>query len=179
MKDLETNKIAAAVLVAGLLALGSGKIADFLYQPIKSDTRGFAIEVANASETQDSEHKAEEKINIPALMAAANAENGAKTFKKCAACHDASKGGPNKVGPNLYGTLGAPKAHHAGYAYSDALKAKGGNWGYEELFAFLKKPRDYVPGTKMTFAGISKPEQIADIIAYLHQQNDSPPAFPK
>ena len=179
MKNLEINKIAAAVLVAGLLALTSGKIADFLYNPIEEPaTRGFKVEVAEQTQDAGKTTKVEEKIDIAALMAAANADNGAKVFKKCGACHSAEKGAGNKIGPNLYGTLGAAKARHADYTYSAALKGKGGNWSYEDVFTFLKKPGAFVPGTKMTFAGIAKPTEIADIVAYLRKQSDSPPALP-
>lgn len=179
MKNLETNKIAAAILIAGLIALASGKIADFLYHPVETSvTRGFKVEVAEES-TPGVATKVDEKIDVAALMAAANADNGAAIFKKCGACHSADKGAAHKVGPNLYGTLGSPKAHHADYAYSAAMKGKGGTWGYNELFEFLKKPGAYVAGTKMTFAGIGKPTEIADIVAYLRKQSDAPPALPK
>ncbi len=177
MKNLEVNKVAAAILIAGLLAMASGKIADFLYHPVEEPkTRGFKVEVAEET-TGGEAAKVEEVIDIAALMAVANADNGAAIFKKCGACHSADKGTGHKVGPNIYGTLGAAKAHHADYAYSAALKGKGGNWTYEDMFAFLKKPAAFVPGTKMTFAGIGKPTEIADLVAYLRKQNDNPPAL--
>ena len=182
MKNLEINKIAAAILMAGLIALTSGKIADFLYGPSEQtgQKRGFTIEsaVTDASKTGNSAPKADEKIDVAALMAAASADNGAAIFKKCGACHSPDKGAGHRVGPNLYGVLGLPKAHHADYAYSTAMKAKGGNWGYSEIFEFLKKPGAYVPGTKMSFAGLNKPTEIADVVAYLRKQNDAPPALP-
>lgn len=170
MKNLETNKIAAAILVAGLLALVSGKIADFLYHPVESpETRGFKVEVAEEPKAGEAP-KAEEKMDVAALMAAANADNGAAVFKKCSACHTSEKGAGNKVGPNLNGVVGAAKGHVGDYAYSAALKGKGGNWSEEDLFHFLHKPGAFVPGTKMTFAGISKPTDIADLVAYLKKQ---------
>lgn len=178
MKNLETNKIVSAILLAGLIALASGKIADFLYRPTTEVAkRGFQIEVTEEAKPGEAP-KEEEKVDIAALLAAANADNGAAVFKKCTACHSADKGTGNKVGPNLYGVLGAPKAAHADYAYSAALKGKGGNWGYAEIFEFLKKPGAYVPGTKMTFMGLGKSTEIADVVAYLRKQHDSAPALP-
>jgi len=168
MKNLETNKIAAAIFLAGLLALLSGKIADGLYHPVEDpDQRGYQVEVAAEGDTGATEKEEEEPIDIAALMEAASADSGSKVFKKCAACHTIEQGGPHRVGPNLAGVVGADKGHHNDYSYSDALKAKGGKWTEEDLFHFLHKPKDYLPGTKMTFAGIKKPEQIADLIEFL------------
>lgn len=170
MKNLEANKVAAAILVAGLLALASGKIADFLYNPVENtEKRGFKVEVAEETKPGEAA-KAEEKMDVAALMAAANADNGAAVFKKCGACHSTEKGAGNKVGPNLNGVVGAAKGHVGDYAYSAALKGKGGNWSEEDLFQFLHKPGAFIPGTKMTFAGLSKPTEIADVVAYLKKQ---------
>lgn len=172
MKNLEGNKIVAAILVAGLTAMIIGKVANFLYQSHETDQkRGYQIEVAE--ETTDGQNAATQEaapIDIPVLMAAANAAEGEKLFKKCASCHIAAAGAPHRVGPNLHGVVNAAKGHHADFAYSDALKSKGGNWDYASLFEFLKKPRDYVPGTKMSFAGLRNPEDIANVIKYLEHQ---------
>jgi len=192
MKNIEITKIAAAILVAGCVALASGLISDFLYslgqEPGK---RGFKVEIVEEAKAASNAPgvdkkvnsapapKAEEKVNVAALMAAANADNGAVIFKKCGTCHVADKGAGHRIGPNLYGVLGSPKARHADYAYSTAMKGKGGKWGYNEIFEFLKKPGAYVSGTKMTFAGLAKPSEIADVVAYLRKQNDTPPALPK
>jgi cytochrome c len=168
MKNLETNKIVASILVAGLIALVAGKIANGLYHPVQQpEKRGYQVEVVASDASATGEPVAEVAIDIPALMSVASLEKGKDTFKKCAACHSHETGGANKVGPNLAGVVGANIGHHAGYTYSDALKAKGGKWTHEELFAFLKEPQKYAPGTKMSFAGIKKPEQIADIIKFL------------
>jgi cytochrome c len=173
MKDLENNKIFASIVVAGLIALICGKIANGLYHPVKEpEKRGYEVEVAEASsDSAPQEEKKEEPVDIPALMAAATVEGGKKVFKKCAACHSYESGGAHKLGPNLAGIVNAPIASKSDYSYSDALKSMDKPWNYEELYAFLKKPRKYAPGTKMSFAGLKKPEQIADIIKLLESNN--------
>ena len=168
MKDLESNKIVAAILVAGLIALITGKIADGLYHPVEnSEKRGYVVEIANTNSSADTASAVEEVIDIPALLAAATVENGSAAFKKCASCHTNEAGGDHRVGPNLAGIVNSKIASKDGYAYSNAMIAKTGNWTYEELFAFLKKPQDYVPGTKMSFAGLKNAKDIADVIKFL------------
>lgn len=174
MKNLEKNKIAASILLAGLIALASGKVADFLYNPEHGteEKRGYKIEVAEEANTT-STAKSDAPIDISALMKAASAENGANIYKKCASCHALEKG-QHKVGPSLYGVVGSAKAHYADYAYSSGLKAKGGKWDYNDLFAFLKKPGAFISGTKMSFAGLNKPNDIADVVAFLNKNSDAP-----
>ncbi len=169
----ELNKIAGAVLLAGLIAMVVGTVADVLYKPhVDPDKRGYKVEVAEEPAAGGAAAK-EEVIDIPALMAAANPEKGAAVIKKCATCHDFSKGGPNKIGPELWGVVGRPKAHNPGFTYSEAITKHGGNWDYESLFAFLKAPAKYAPGTKMSFAGIKKPSDIADLVAHLRTLSDT------
>jgi cytochrome c len=114
-----------------------------------------------------------------ALLAAADPAVGEKVFNKCKACHSAEKGGKNQVGPNLWNVVGAPIAHHEGFAYSAALAGKSNEtWTYDELNTYLTSPKTFAPGTKMTFAGLSKPEERAAVIAFLRTRNDSPPPLP-
>lgn len=117
---------------------------------------------------------------VAALVSKAKPEDGAAVFKKCATCHVAKKDAPSTAGPNLWGIVGRAKAGQADFAakYSEAMKGKGGNWGYEELAAFIYKPKEYVPGTKMLFAGIPANADIAALIAYLRVQADTPAALP-
>lgn len=115
---------------------------------------------------------------IAALLAAADAEAGAKVSRKCAACHSFDEGGPNKVGPNLWDIVGRPVAGHEGYKYSDALSGLGGEWSYDRLDAFLTKPKDYAAGTKMSFAGVKSAEDRANLIAFLRGQSADPKPLP-
>jgi cytochrome c len=117
---------------------------------------------------------AEAAPNFATAIPMADAMAGAMIADRCAACHDWSKGGPNKIGPNLYGVVGRPKGSHPGFDYSAAMKAKGGNWTYADLFTFLRQPAAFVPGTKMTFAGLPKASDRLNVIAFLRMQADSP-----
>ena len=180
MDGFEWNKIAASILLAGLIAMVSGKITDILYHPqLKLEKRGFQVEIEEAPVVDSSKPVVEVKIDIHALMQAADPKKGEDNFAKCAVCHDPSKGGHDKVGPNLWGVVGAPKAHRgAEYPYSAAMLAKGGKWEYEEMYHFLNGPKLFIPGTKMGFAGFKKPEDVANMVAYLRTLNDNPVPLP-
>lgn len=174
------NKFAAAILVAGLVALATGKITNAIYHPGGASSkaehgteeaakRGYQVDVADAGETvgAGAETETAAPVDIAPLLATADTTLGESISKKCTTCHDFSKGGPNKVGPNLFGIVGAAKAHQSNYAYSPAMAAKGGSWDVQAISDFLEKPKGYVPGTKMAFAGLKKPEDRAALIAYL------------
>jgi cytochrome c len=113
------------------------------------------------------------------LLASADISKGENSAKKCAACHTFGKGEPNRVGPNLYGVVGRERASHAGFNYSAAMKGKPGKWTLEDLNAFLSNPRGFVPGTSMSFVGLPRGSERADVIAYLNSKSDSPAALPK
>ena len=114
-----------------------------------------------------------------ALLAKANAENGAAIFKKCAVCHTNEKGKPKGIGPNLWGVVNRPKASFEGFEYSGDMKANGGIWTFEDIATFIANPKAYVAGTKMVFSGLTNPEDAADVIAYLATLADTPVALPK
>lgn len=121
----------------------------------------------------------EPAADLGTLLAAADPAAGEKVFGKCKACHGVEAGGANKVGPNLHNVVGADKAHHADFAYSAALAEMDGTWTYENLDKFLTNPKAYVAGTKMSFAGLSKPGERADVIAYLRANTENPPPLPE
>jgi cytochrome c len=129
-----------------------------------SDTVAFSVELP---EGEGEEAPAEEAVDIEALMAAADPGKGETVFKKCASCHKLD--GSNAVGPHLDGVVGRPVGSVEGFSYSDGMTGHGGDWTPEELFAFLEDPKESVPGTKMSFAGLPKPEDRANVIAYLQQ----------
>lgn len=179
--SLEANKLAAAVLVGGLLTLGIGIIADTIYKPggeahQASGEGAAAPEAAPATPATPSAEPAQSSVP---LIAAADPAAGQKVFAKCATCHTADKGGPNRVGPNLWGVVGNKHAHLEGFAYSDAIKNMSDKlWTYEELDAFLTNPKAYAKGTKMTFVGLKKAEDRAALIRWLRDQSDQPLPLP-
>lgn len=178
MSGLELNKVVASVLVAGLVAMVAGNVADILYKPKLDVKPGYVVEVTSDS-TGSSSAAVEVPVDILALVAKANPQNGANLIKKCDMCHDNAKNGPNKIGPNLWNVVGNKKGHRSDFAYSKALLEKGGTWTYEDLYHMINKPSAFIPGTKMTFMGFKKPEDVADVIAYLRTLSDSPVPLPK
>ncbi len=178
--SLEFNKTLAAILTAGILASGTGVLSRMLYHPSVPEEPAYPIEVA-ASEEGGGEAEAEGGGPAPdlgTLLASASVETGEATAKKCASCHDFAKGGANKIGPHLWGVLGRPVGSVEDFAYSEPMKSHGGNWDYASLDGFLASPKGYIAGTKMSFAGLKKPEERAGVIAYLRSLSDNPEPLP-
>lgn len=168
MSGIELNKIAAAILLASLIAMMVGFIANILYKPnLHPEPRGYTLEITESAINSDIKTSIEQPVDIEKLMKNANAEAGRNIAKKCLMCHSLDKNGANKVGPHLWNIVGKEKAKVENYKYSAALSSKGGSWDEESLFHFLNKPSGYVPGTKMSFAGLNKPQDIADVIMFL------------
>ena len=182
---LEINKIAGAILLAGVIAMISGLVAEGLYTGTiaeeKPETkRGYSIAGAENTGSGQAAPAEEKPVDIAPLMAKADIKAGEAQSKKCLSCHSFDKGGKNGVGPNQWGLVGGPFAHKSDYSYSQAIMAmKDKTWGFQELSDFLAKPSKYIPGTKMSFAGISNPQDRANLIAWLNAQSDKPLALPK
>jgi cytochrome c len=180
MSTFEFNKFAAAILLAGIIAMVCGFISEAVVHPKPVAQPGYAVAVAEKPAAGGAAAPAAAELEpIAPLLAKANAAEGANIAKQCAACHTFDKGGPNRVGPNLYNVVGSPHAHVEGFAFSKVMSdMHDKKWNYEELNKFLSNPKAYAPGTKMTFAGLRKAEQRADVIAFLRSKSDSPPPLP-
>ena len=171
------NKIIVSIVLTIILVLGINKITDAIFYVEKPEKSAYQIaSIATVtSTTSDEESSANsESGNIMALFASTSAVEGAKVFKKCAACHSIAEGGSNKIGPALWGVLGRPAGSVPGYKYSKAMASHGKNWSFEEMNGFLTKPKNWIKGTKMSFAGLKKAEDRAAVILYMNENTNSP-----
>ena len=175
MNSFELNKILGAILGTCLITLALNIGAGAIFAPEKPAKPGYDIAVKEKGEGEKAGAAKEPEQPIEALLAKASVEKGQATAKQCQACHTFEKGGPNRVGPNSVEHRRPTRAHRRpGFNFSAAMKAKGGEWSFDELNKFLANPRGYVPGTDMTFAGLSRDQQRADVIDFLHTLADSP-----
>ena len=179
MDSFELNKILGAILGTCLGILAINIAAGAIFAPTVPAKPGYEITVPEHKEGGPAKPEEEKQPPIEQLLASADVHRGESSAKKCQACHTFNKGGRPLVGPNLWGVVGRPKASEPGFKYSAALKAKGGNWTIDDINQFITNPKAAVPGTNMSFAGIPKPTERADIIVYLNSLSDNPAPLPK
>src|ERR1700704_3638198 len=179
MDSFELNKIIGAILATCLGVLPTNMAAAAFLRPVQPPKPAYEIAVPGQKPGGEAKPAEEKQPPIEQLLANADVGRGENSAKKCAACHTFNKGGRPLVGPNLWGVVGRPKASQPGFNYSAAEKAKGGDWTIDEINQFITNPRAYIPGTNMTFAGLPRGGERADIIAYLNSLSDNPAPLAK
>jgi len=171
------NKIIVSIVFTIILVLGINKVTDVIFyveKPEKSAYQVTTVTTVASTTSAETGSASSESGNIMALFASTSVAEGAKIFKKCAACHSIAEGGGNKIGPALWGVLGRPAGTISDYKYSKAMAAYGKNWSFEEMNGFLIKPKSWIKGTKMSFAGLKKAKDRAAIILYMNENTNSP-----
>jgi cytochrome c len=179
MDSFELNKVLGAVLGTCLVLLSLNIAAGALFSAHPPAKPGYEIAVPEQAATGAQPGPAEADAPLPVRFAKADVGRGENSAKKCVACHTFGKGEPNRVGPNLWGVVGRQKASEAGFNYSAAMKGQKGNWTLDDLDVYLKNPRGAVPGTNMSFAGIPRASERADLLAYVNGKADNPAPLPK
>ena len=171
------NKIIVSIVFAIILVLGINKVTDVIFyveKPEKSAYQVVTVTTVASTTSAETGSVSSDSGNIMTLFASTSAEDGAKVFKKCAACHSIAEGGGNKIGPVLWGVLGRSAGSIPDYKYSKAMAAHGNNWSFEEMNGFLIKPKDWIKGTKMSFVGLKKAKERAAVILYMNENTNSP-----
>ena len=168
------NKIIVSIVFAIILVLGINKVTDVIFFVEKPEKSAYQVASVNNVDSSTSVETSLEKENIMAIFASTNSAEGAKIFKKCAACHSITEGGANKIGPALWGILGRTAGSLPDYKYSKAMAAYSKNWSFEEMNGFLLKPKEWIKGTKMSFAGLKKAKDRAAVILYMNENTNSP-----
>ena len=171
------NKIIVSIVFAVILIMGINKIADSIFYVEKPEKSAYQVaSVITAASTTASQTNSESSgsENIMALFASTSIADGKKVFKKCAACHSITQTGGNKIGPALWGVLGRKAGSISDYKYSKAMVAHGKPWSFEEMYGFLIKPKEWIKGTKMSFAGLKNAKDRAAVILYMNQNTDNP-----
>jgi len=168
------NKIIVSIILALALFFVINKITDSIYHVEKPEKSAYQVNVAVSSETSEKKEVSSDNANIMTLFASTSAGEGQKIFKKCAACHSIAKGGANKIGPALWGVLGRNAGSLSDYKYSKGMVSYAKPWSFDEMNGFLLKPKEWVKGTKMSFAGLKNPKERAAVILYMNANTDSP-----
>ena len=171
------NKIIVSIVLTIFLVLGINKITDVIFYIEKPEKSAYQVDsvvtVASTTATESNSENSESE-DIMALFASVNTADGAKIFKKCAACHSITQGGGNKIGPALWGVIGRKAGGVSDYKYSKAMAAYGKTWSFEEMNGFLTKPKEWIKGTKMSFAGLKNIKERAAVILYMNENSDNP-----
>ena len=168
------NKIIVSIVFAVILVIGINKVTDVIFYVEKPEKSAYQIENVSNVASNASAKTSSEAGNIMAIFASTSAAEGAKVFKKCAACHSIAEGGKNKIGPALWGVLGRQAGSLPDYKYSKAMAAYGKKWSFEEMNGFLIKPKDWIKGTKMSYAGLKSEKERAAVILYMNENTNSP-----
>ena len=168
------NKILVSIVFAVILIVGINKITDSIFYVEKPEQSAYQVASVTTVASTASAETSSEAGNIMALFASTSAAEGAKVFKKCAACHSIAEGGKNKIGPALWGVLGRQAGSLPDYKYSKAMAAYGKKWSFEEMNGFLIKPKDWIKGTKMSYAGLKSEKERAAVILYMNENTNSP-----
>ena len=181
MSGFEFNKILTVIIITIIIFVIIGFIGNFLVKVDYSEKKetAYKIEIPETSIVKTTQTDQKDGIEaISSFLFNASLDKGEKIFKKCGICHNYKKDSKSKVGPNLWNLINRPKASVSSFAYSKALIDNGGKWTYEELNSFLYKPKEYIKGTKMNFAGLSDIEDRANLILWLRQQSENPVPLP-
>jgi len=169
------NKILVSIVFAVILVLGINKVTDIIFHNPGPQTSAYQVNITTvASNEAQTSSESSQTEDIMTLFASTSADEGAKVFKKCAACHSIAEGGANKIGPALWGVLGRPIGSITNYKYSKAMVAYGKNWSFTEMNGFLIKPKDWIKGTKMSFAGLKSAKERAAVILYMNENTNNP-----
>jgi cytochrome c len=175
----EVNKVAGAILGMATLAMGIGFFSGALVSPKSVLKAGYELPDDSGAAAGHSAPAAEKVEPIAVRLASADAKKGESSAKKCVSCHNFGKEGKNGTGPGLWGLVNRDSGKHEGFKYSAAMAAKGIKWDYEALDHFLTKPKEFVAGTSMGFAGVPRADERANIIAFLRTLSDNPVPLPK
>ena len=168
------NKIIVSIVFAIILVVGINKVTDVIFYVEKPEKSAYQVASVTTSASTVSAETSSGTGNIMAIFASTTAAEGAKVFKKCAACHSIAEGGKNKIGPALWGVLGRQAGSLPDYKYSKAMAAYGKKWSFEEMNGFLIKPKDWIKGTKMSYAGLKSEKERAAVILYMNENTNKP-----